>query len=69
MNDAKNFEWISGFEYVRKLLRCSEPNAFGYGGALGLLEATRIKQEKTIALVIHSVDRWVTLYKSDLGRR
>ena len=69
MNDAKNFEWISGFEYVREWLRCSEPNAFGYGGGLGLSEAIRIRQEKTIALAIHSVDRWVTLYKSNLGRR
>ena len=58
MNDAKNVEWISGFEYVREWLRSSEPNAFGYGGALGLLEAVR-KCEK----------RWVTLYKSNLGRR
>ena len=58
MNDAKTIEWISGFEYVREWLRCSEPNAFGYGGAFGVSEAVR-KCEK----------RWVTLYKSNLGRR
>ena len=29
MKDAKNAQWISVFEYVLKLLRWSEPNAFG----------------------------------------
>ena len=56
MKDAKNAQWISVFEHVLKLLRCSEPNAFGYCGVFGLSEAIRIRQEKTIALVIHSVD-------------
>ena len=57
MKDAKNVQWISVFDYVLKLLRFSEPNAFGYCGVFGLSEAIRIRQEKTIALPIRSVDR------------
>ena len=56
MKDAKNVQWISVFEYVLKLLRWSEPNAFGYCGVFGLSEAIRKRQEKTIALPIRSVD-------------
>ena len=54
----ENVEWISVFEYVRKLLRCSEPNAFGAFGAFDLSE-TLGKYEK----------RWVTLCTSNLGQR
>ena len=58
MKDTKNIEWISVFEYVWKLLRCSEPNAFGNVGAFALSE-TLGKYEK----------RWVTLCTSNLGCR
>ena len=58
MKDAKNVEGISVFEYVWKLLRCSEPNAFGNFGAFDITETLR-KTEK----------RWVTLCTSNLGSR
>ena len=51
-------ECISVFEYVRKLLRWSEPNAFEYCGAFDISESLR-KYEK----------RWVTLCTSNLGSR
>ena len=43
MNNAKYVQWISVFEYVRKLLKRRESNAFGYCGAFGIWEAIRIK--------------------------
>ena len=68
MKDAKNVQWKSVFEYVLNLLRCSEPNAFGYCGTLGLSEAIHKCEKRWVTLshrilnVVRLLERNVKLY-------